>query len=116
MNYQEMSDKQIMDLAVYEIVFGKTYGKIVSYAFDEPKFVFTESGHTFTPLDNEKVELTPKIKPTSSWADAGPIIQDNTIPLNPFRDGWVAGERRNVRDKNPLRAAMVVFLMMKGGE
>ena len=52
----------------------------------------------------------------SDWADAGPIIQEHRIPLNLFRDEWTAGERRNVKDKNPLRAAMIVFLMMKGGE
>ena len=120
MNYQEMSDEQI-DLAVSEIIFGKTYGKIVSYAFDEPKFVFTESGHSFTPLDNEKVELTPKIKPTSSWADAGPIIQENRISIFASDDEgkWMArfiNYETTYMDKNPLRAAMIVFLMMKGGE
>lgn len=116
MNYQEMSDEEI-DLAVSEVVFGKTLGRRANYTFDKAGFVFTGSGHSFTPLDNENVVFTPKIKPTSSWADAGQIIQDNKIPLNPFRNEWVSGERRIVKDKNPLRAAMIVFLiMMKGGE
>lgn len=60
-------------------------------------------------------------------ADAWPIIIDNGITLA-FQDGnwwadnlayWVDGVEWNIGgiiDKNPLRAAMVVFLMMKEGE
>lgn len=63
--------------------------------------------------------------PCNSWADAGPIIQKNKIDIN-----W-AMQRGNVRQpyarnsapglsghagyihENPLRAAMIVFLMMQ---
>jgi len=121
MNYQEMSDEEI-DLAVSEIVFGKTHGKIVSYAFDEPKFVFTESGHSFTPLENGEVEFTPRIKPTSSWADAGPIAEENEIGVVKVLNGWCATNDHAKHegvffvDPNPRRAICIVFLMMKGGE
>lgn len=54
--------------------------------------------------------------PCNSWADAGPIIKEKRIPLNPFRDRWIAGGWRGVNDKNPLRAAMIAFLMMKDSE
>lgn len=60
-------------------------------------------------------------------ADAWPIIAENGITLA-FQDGnwwadnlayWVDGVEWNIGgiiDKNPLRAAMVVFLMMKESE
>ncbi|WP_241603572.1 phage protein NinX family protein [Rosenbergiella nectarea] len=126
MNYQEMTDDDI-DLAVSEIVFGKTLGRRTNYTFDKAGFVFTGSGHSFTPLDNENVVFTPKIKPTSSWADAGPIIQENGINLMASKvvdsaglKEWEAmsyeGNCHHWGELNPLRAAMIVFLMMKGGE
>ena len=67
----------------------------------------------------------------NSWADAGPIIQQNNISLLKCErmDEWVAGSSYWVGgaewsvdwlsdDKNPLRAAMIVYLMMhdKGEE
>jgi hypothetical protein len=127
MNYQEMSDEQI-DLAVSEIIFGKKFGRRNYYSFDRPKFIFTASGHSFTPLDNENVVFTPRIKPTSSWADAGPIAQENKISV--LFDGqgmchatreayWVDGTEWQIDgivDENPCRAICIVFLMMKGGE
>ncbi|WP_241610269.1 phage protein NinX family protein [Rosenbergiella epipactidis] len=57
--------------------------------------------------------------PCNSWADAGPIIQESKIGIREY-DGW--WEARSYIpeyaycQKNPLRAAMIVFLMMKGGE
>lgn len=64
----------------------------------------------------------------SDWAETGQIIQDYDISL--LNDGngiwhathkacWVDGVEWQIdgtMDKNPLRAAMVAFLMMKGGE
>lgn len=59
--------------------------------------------------------------PCSSWADAGPIIQKYGISLHYIgvgheRGGWGAddpsGEKYTYND-NPLRAAMIVFLMMQ---
>ena len=60
----------------------------------------------------------------NSWADAGPIIQNNSIGVMPFKnyesEAWQlrAGLLSNttVKDKNPLRAAMIVFLMMQEGK
>lgn len=54
-----------------------------------------------------------------SWADAGPIIQKNKIPINPVSSYWQAGagiDKPLVCDINPLRAAMIVLLMMKDNE
>lgn len=72
-----------------------------------------------------------RFDPCNSWADAGPIIQQNNISLLKCErmDSWVAGSSYWVDgaewsvdwlsdDKNPLRAAMIVYLMMhdKGEE
>lgn len=64
----------------------------------------------------------------NSWADAGPIIQSSKISIihdcmaEPQDGGcWLARptygyEKEKARNDNPLRAAMIVFLMTKGGE
>lgn len=63
----------------------------------------------------------------NSWADAGPIIAENCITLAaPMRyeveQYWMAYPSMNsdlcAQDVNPLRAAMIVYLMMhdKGEE
>ncbi len=59
----------------------------------------------------------------NSWADAGPIIAKNLIALKPvslFVGGhrWFATKGEGdfgikAADNNPLRAAMIVFLMMQ---
>lgn len=58
-----------------------------------------------------------------SWADAGPIIEKHRIAIEPSKtnEKWAAqAEDWNYAssDKNPLRAAMIVYLMMhdKGEE
>ena len=60
--------------------------------------------------------------PCNNPADAWPIITSSMISIRPVgNDGqlWeasgIAGMKADY-DKNPLRAAMVVFLMMKEGE
>lgn len=71
--------------------------------------------------------------PCNSWADAGPIILLNDISVIKLETKWMAitsgsgiesyigeddepclyGEGFDVKNENPLRAAMIVFLMMK---
>lgn len=60
--------------------------------------------------------------PCSSWADAGPVIQANSIGLiAPFAGeepgGWTAYDPLSkdtcASHDSPLRAAMIVFLMMQ---
>lgn len=64
-----------------------------------------------------------------SWADAGPVIVANNISLHAprYKEGWMAeftGSDDDVNDgfdvdyfeshnDNPLRAALIVFLMMQ---
>ncbi|UBB12373.1 phage protein NinX family protein [Pantoea eucrina] len=63
----------------------------------------------------------------NSWADAGPIIEANKIAMIPESDGtWFALGNPQIKsnwrvqstgafhnDTTPLRAAMIVFLMMQ---
>ncbi|EIV2913297.1 DUF2591 family protein [Serratia marcescens] len=52
-------------------------------------------------------------------ADAWPIIMENKISINYWREGKLEADKYGchiARDENPLRAAMIVFLMMKDAE
>lgn len=62
----------------------------------------------------------------NNWADAGPVIFESGISLckpNSYRDEWSCFLRDSigfvsniVYHERPLRAAMIVFLMMKDAE
>lgn len=58
----------------------------------------------------------------NNWADAGPVIEENNIWIQPdmIGDGlWHCYDREDEfhsKHANPLRAAMIVFLMMKDAE
>ncbi|MCK7175989.1 DUF2591 domain-containing protein [Enterobacter cloacae] len=61
-----------------------------------------------------------RFDPCNNPADAWPIIADNHIGIAPYPSEAFAWSSRHgmasdlsTEDKNPLRAAMVVFLMMK---
>lgn len=64
-------------------------------------------------------------EPCNSWVDAGPIIQSNGMTLIKLTNGnWVCvsefidsvARRYSISSHNPLRAAMIVFLMMQGND
>lgn len=104
-NYAEMNDSQI------NILVCKAVGKGMS----DYCRIMDMNDHTILLADNKTL-----FDPCNSWADAGPIIQDNAIGIMPFKKGqseaWslAAGLLSNttVKHKNPLRATMIVFLMM----
>lgn len=59
----------------------------------------------------------------NSWADAGPIIEKHRIAIEPAKQSEVWAAQHDeftffYAHKNPLRAAMIVYLMMhdKGEE
>lgn len=63
--------------------------------------------------------------PCNNPADAWPIITENSIVIMPYMMGekpalWLCFDVNNsdldCQDGNPLRAAMIVFLMMKDAE
>ncbi|MGG6193030.1 phage protein NinX family protein [Pantoea allii] len=57
-----------------------------------------------------------QFNPCKSWADAGQIIEEQGITIaKSVMSGWHSYDLRCVKkytDENPLRAAMIVFLMM----
>ena len=113
MNYAEMSDAEI-NVAVAKIIFQNDQC-ITPYNHRPDVQIFHRNNcHSFFDYCN-------------LWSDAGPIIQKNKIAIVPDGTEWVASTDTYFVDgaewsidglwnDNPLRAAMIVFLMMKGGE
>lgn len=116
--YREKSDFEInkavvIALGAHEVATDIFIDKNRRYDFDKPKSQFF-----FDPCNNP--------------ADAMPIVFENNISLHAprLKEGWMAeytGSDDDVNDgfqvdyyeshnKNPLRAAMEVFLMMKEAE
>ncbi|WP_422047348.1 phage protein NinX family protein [Rosenbergiella nectarea] len=99
MNYQEMSDRHINCL-VHDV------------------FICEEQSSFGLTLN---VVRHPKDY-CNSWADAGPIAEDNEIGVVKVLNGWCATNDHAIHegvffvDPNPRRAICIVFLMMKGGE
>lgn len=66
---------------------------------------------------SSKLDVGEECNYCNSWADAGTIIRKNRISIkNRFEGNWMAENEwgisyRAIHD-NPLRAAMIVFLMM----
>jgi len=121
MNYQEMSDFDI-NCAVARLIGDEVYSnnkdctKHKAYRIGDRYRDVYSSGWSTDVFD-----------PCNSWADAGPIIQENGINLMASKvvgsgglKEWEAmsyeGNCHHWGELNPLRAAMIVFLMMKGGE
>lgn len=123
MNYPEMSDFDI-NCAVAKSLGLKDFG--IGLFSDEIRV------HQVGELAGDKFPFDP----CKSWADAGPIIENNDISIIKLATKWMAitsgsgiesylgeddspclyGEGFEFKHKNPLRAAMIVFLMMKDEE
>lgn len=111
--YANMSDEQIAvmvaRLCTIEGVSINEDGMAVRNVVDESPGSY--SGGDYIEFDFD---------PCNNPADAWPIIVDNKLSIYPNAERWgVEGPEANDPfhfDKNPLRAAMIVFLMMKEGE
>lgn len=103
MNYETASDFEI-NKAVAEIVYGK-------YNVEDDSIKKCDGMYCYD-VDTEKyVDFAPCSDPSDAW----PVIVDNKINID-FQDGsWPRAEYCEYlhTDKNPLRAAMIVFLMMQ---
>lgn len=123
MDYSKMSDQQINE-AVLEALYG---GGPEYRTTDDGKLIILR--HVNTVEFGEHVERTEdagEFNPCNSWADAGPIIEKFGIGLMPFKKSpakaWPLSvgllSNASVEHENPLRAAMIVYLMMhdKGEE
>ncbi|MGJ0482027.1 phage protein NinX family protein [Pantoea agglomerans] len=106
MMYSEMSDFEIN-----REVAGKVGGFLANDILEEEQTIFKwHPGNKYSKFD-----------PCNSWADAGPIIEENGIAIFPFKKTTPAAfpsseglvSKRLVEHKNVLRAAMIVFLMMQ---
>lgn len=119
-DYSKMSDQQINE-AVLEALYG---GGPEYRTTDDGKLIILR--HVNTVEFGEHVERTEdagEFNPCNSWADAGPIIQQNAICLVVKRPGenddWIATSWLDdfgsiiFRDTSPLRAAMICYLMMQ---
>lgn len=111
MNYSELSDEQISQLVGVIIsrdqlsVIGAN-GKALIHHYGAPVGDYGSACLGWVEFD-----------PCNSWADAGPIIERERITLDSDIDVWFARDDNCCHThENPLRAAMVVFLMMQEGE
>jgi hypothetical protein len=113
-DYTYMSDAEI-NLAVAEKLGYKTE--------THEQSVFVSARHTVDNVQNVVGIYDPCNNPGDAW----PVILENRIAINPagerrgtrkLYDTWRAGDGRayHAKHKNPLRAAMIVFLMMKDAE
>lgn len=82
----------------------------------EPVYLEPSPAPAYTGSDYDEVVFDPCNNPADAW----PIIKSSLICLTPYgSDGswWEAEDRygtgKSDCDNNPLRAAMVVYLMMK---
>jgi hypothetical protein len=109
-DYSKLPDKEInraVAKALGHAVYGDMEG-LASARTPDAVHVVTDEGDSMVDYCN-------------SWADAGPIILENRIGLEPAMKGdrWVAQNgyfKTAEAHSNPLRAAMIVFLMMKESE
>lgn len=109
-NYSEMSDFEI----------NKSVALAVGYQLSSD---FQSLLDEFSPgCVNVIIEGSQStFNPCNSWADAGPIIEKYRIGIENDGDCWLCacfsehGGFESEHD-NPLRAAMIVFLMMQEGE
>ncbi|HGW4826536.1 TPA: phage protein NinX family protein [Proteus mirabilis] len=98
------------------------YTELSDLEINKRVFVAAKIEHEDTDLHSNKVfygdgakwiEFNPCDKPS----DAMTIIIENGIAMNPKDDIWQCGSGWNVAgNKNPYRAAMEVFLMIKDAE
>lgn len=111
-NYSEMSDFEI-NKAVGEIILeGKWACRPGSAGNDSESWYYGSVDAFVTPY--------PALPDYCNlWADAGPIIESEKISLtcSKVTGLWLAIHDRNSanHDPNPLRAAMITFLMMREG-
>lgn len=114
-DYSKMSDFEI-NKAVAEELHGERLSLIVKR--DVPN---RPAVTVFADIGNGEVVSIVCADYCNNPADAWPIIQINKICITHHAKDWewhcyANGLSQNVIHKNPLRAAMIVFLMMKEAE
>lgn len=123
MNYAEMSDFEIncsVARALGEVFTIPSKGKVNHY------LDVTDTTISLLNCDGTRVERVIVRDYCNNPADAWPIIEGNYISTQFQQGNWMASVNPSqetgfrsacfIEKKSPLRAAMVVFLMMKEGE
>ncbi|WP_312465734.1 phage protein NinX family protein [Atlantibacter hermannii] len=132
MNYSEMSDFEINCAVVralgmsHAFFFSKSEDDFCEEIEPNERGPIWQSGKYL--VNGYRVSNGNCFNPCNSWADAGPIIQEHGISLYHSDGSWQAEMEYEapvgafgtdetcsqfVDHKNPLRAAMIVFLMMQ---
>lgn len=114
-NYAEMSDFEINKMAALALGESPFISQCINFGCGESP-VPVGFGNCMRNVDY-----------CNNWADAGPVILENKIGIETtaLSSEWMARTRstnmsnmmfRCSKHKNPLRAAMIVFLMMKDAD
>ena len=111
-DYRKMSDLEINSEIAKQIG-----GEILFDEYGAPYRLDPCAMSAYSGRDFDEVEFDPCNNPADAW----PIIAANHIGIMPFKSGgataWPTSvgllSNAQVKDDNPLRAAMIVFLMMK---
>lgn len=119
MDYEEMTDLEV-NTAVAELM--PYYSEVEDGCvwFVQPPSTSTESAHDglgFQDTTSTKIWAI-EFNPCENIHDAWPIILENKIDIINTGDTWTCSTKTDrrygmARDKNPQRAAMIVFLKMK---
>jgi len=106
MNYESMSDFEINKAVSVKLGVGVNSGSCMDYQdINKPSVPISQGS-----FPNRWVNYCDKV------SDAWDIIIENEISINKLKCEplWIADKGGDyVKNKNPLRAAMIVFLMMQ---
>ena len=113
MNYEEMSDFEINCLVAVAVE------PTLNYGFSYEKESGAANFRLCDPIGDDHDAGTYNF--CNNPSDAWPIIVENRITITPYGDsteGWFATYDTSffIDDDNPLKAAMIVFLMMQEPE
>ena len=120
MNYEEMSDFEV-NMRVACSIDGVSVNENGNPEYAIDCFLLSDNGISVKWLrcGNDEFEF---FNPCNNPSDAWPIIERNGIGMYKTPDGWTCGTsisygnfENETTDANPLRAAMIVFLMMQDG-
>lgn len=107
MNYDQMSDFEINRAVATALGITNWYVKPNSEMNETDSWLYSDN------VEGDALHLK---NYCNNPSDAWPIITENRIAISPYCDqGWFADHDSSVivDDANPLRAAMLVYLMMQ---
>ena len=120
MDYSKLSDFEINNRVA------KALGakQVDFYENGDRCAIYYELGDEALTVRKGQALVNEQFNPCNNPEDAWPVIVGNAIGVMPFKKGeaeaWSLSSgllsNTTVKDKNPLRAAMIVYLMMQEGE